>query len=102
PPPPPPPPPDEPEGPVTPPEPEPPEITFELLGIFGPDNRRIAALLDEQEIINALAGEVVKEKFIITRIEPEYESVEIGFVGFPPDRTSRLEIGVSGGSSRRR
>lgn len=94
-----------PPPPVVPREPQPPAIDFELLGIFGPENRRIAVLVDEEEIINALVEDVVKEQFIVNSIG--YESVEFRFVGFPVDKTQRLEIsgdddGSSGQARRRR
>jgi hypothetical protein len=89
-----------PPPPPPPPPPRPPEVTFQLLGIFGPENRRIAALVDGPEIINALEAEVLKEQFIINEIG--FESVEIGFVGFPESETQRLEMGARSSTSRRR
>lgn len=72
-------------------KPRPPAIDFELMGIFGPENRRIAVLLDGKEIINALLNDVVKEQFIVNDIG--LQSVEFRFVDFPADETARIEIG---------
>lgn len=80
-------------------EPKPPPVTFQLLGIFGPDDRRIAALLDGPEIVNALESDILKDQFIVNQIG--YESVEFGFVGFPKNQTTRLEMGTKKSSRRR-
>ena len=74
-----------------PPKPQPPPVDVTLLGIFGPERRRIAVLTDnEGTIINALEREVIREKFIVDRIG--FESVDIGFVGFPDVAPQRLEF----------
>ena len=80
-----------PSGPPTPlPTPTPPQVTFELIGIFGPTDRPIAALRSGGEIINAREGDIVLRVFRIQRIG--YESVDVGFVGFPPSESRRLAI----------
>jgi hypothetical protein len=66
-------------------------VDVTLLGIFGPEDRRIAVLQDGETLINALRGDVVKEKFIIHRIG--YETVDLRFVGFPDVPPARIEIG---------
>ena len=85
---------EQPRRPVAPPPPSkpvPPPVQFELMGIFGPENRRIAVLVDGTEIINALEEDVVKDKFIVNEIG--LQSVEFRFVDFPVDETARIEIG---------
>ena len=90
-PPPPPPPPPIQREPSAPPAKRPPNIDFKLLGLFGPEERRIAVLVDGKEIINALEEDVVKDQFIVNDIG--LQSVEFRFVGFPDDETARIEIG---------
>lgn len=80
-----------PPPPPPPPPPKPPPVDFQLLGIFGPDRRRIASLTDGETLINALENDVVKEKFIVHRIG--LESVEIRFVGFPDSESQQVKIG---------
>jgi hypothetical protein len=72
------------------PTPAPPEITFRLMGIFGPTDRPIAALLNGDQLINAREGDVVLRDFRIQKIG--YESIDVGFVGFPPTESRRLGI----------
>lgn len=69
----------------------PPQIDVTLLGIFGPEHRRIAVLTDGEEIINALERDEIREMFILERIG--LESVDLGFVGFPDEPPETLEIG---------
>jgi hypothetical protein len=73
--------------------PRPPEVPFVYLGSFGPPSRRIAVLSEGEgdKLINAVAGEVLRGKFIVDRIG--YESVDIKFVGFPDAPAKRLAIG---------
>lgn len=70
---------------------QPPPVNFELMGIFGPEKRRIAVLVDGSEIINALEEDVLKDQFIVNEIG--LQSVEFRFVDFPVDETARIEIG---------
>jgi pyruvate/2-oxoglutarate dehydrogenase complex dihydrolipoamide acyltransferase (E2) component len=76
--------------PPPPPTPAPPEITFRLIGIFGPSDNPIAALQYGNDIINAREGEVVLRVWRIQKIG--YESIDVGFVGFPPTESRRLGI----------
>lgn len=71
--------------------PQPPSIQFKYLGSFGPDWGRIAVFVDGQEIINATVGQVLQDKFVVAEIG--YESVDIGFVGFPAEPAKRLAVG---------
>ncbi len=78
--------------PPPPPPPRPPDLDVALLGVFGPERRRVAVLTDSEGlIINALEQDVVREKFIVHRIG--YESVDFKFVGFPDAEPERLKIG---------
>jgi len=76
--------------PPPPPPPVPPRIDFELVGIFGPEKRRLAVLSDGKEIINALVGEAIHKKFIVDRIG--LESIDVRFVGFPDVPARRVVI----------
>jgi len=76
--------------PPPPPTPAPPEIPFKLIGIFGLRVRPIAALQSGEDVINAREGDVVLGRFLIRKVG--YESIDVGFVGFPPTETRRLGI----------
>jgi hypothetical protein len=69
------------------PTPVPPEISFKFIGTFGPKEAPIAVLIQSDQLVNARAGDVVYDRFILRSIG--YESVEIGFVGYPPSVTKR-------------
>lgn len=71
--------------------PRPPAVNLSLLGIFGPERRRIAVLTDGETIINALENEEIMEKFTIERIG--FESIDLGFIGFPDEPPAQLEVG---------
>jgi hypothetical protein len=77
--------------PVVPREPQPPPVTMKLIGIFGPKDRRIAVLSENNEVINAVVGDVIRNAFIVREIG--YQTVEFGFVGFPEDKTARIDMG---------
>ena len=72
------------------PTPMPPEINFKFIGTFGPRDRPIAVLLMGDQLLNAHVGDVVFDRFILRNIG--YESVDVGFVGYPPAATRRLGI----------
>jgi hypothetical protein len=72
------------------PTPVPPEINFKFIGTFGPRDHPIAVLLMGDQLLNARAGDVVFDRFILRNIG--YESVDVGFVGYPPASTRRLGI----------
>jgi hypothetical protein len=76
--------------PPPPPTPVPPTIAFQLIGIFGPKERPIAALRSGDLITTARKGDVVFGQFTIQSVG--YESIDVGFVGFPPAETRRLPI----------
>ena len=81
-------------GPMPPPPPTPtpvpPEIAFKFIGTFGPKDHPIAVLLQGDQLLNAHAGDTVFDRFILHSIG--YESVDIGFVGYPASVTKRLGI----------
>ena len=72
------------------PTPAPPAIPFKFIGTFGPKERPFAVLVLGDQIVNARAGEVVFDSFLLRRVG--YESVDVGFVGFAPAETRRLGI----------
>ena len=74
-----------------PPKPQPPRFELTYLGSFGPESRRIAVFTDGEEIFNALVGEILDEKFVVSDIG--YESVSITYVGFPDTPATRVGIG---------
>jgi hypothetical protein len=81
-------------GPLPPPAPTPtpvpPDINFKFIGTFGPRESPIAVLVLGDQLLNAHAGDVVFDHFILRNIG--YESVDVGFVGYNPAVTKRLAI----------
>jgi hypothetical protein len=76
----------------TPPPPVPPSPDhLKYLGSFGPAADRIAVVLSGDQIYNVHTGAVLEGKFIVQDIG--YESVAIGFVGFPETPPRRLPAG---------
>lgn len=76
---------------AAPPRPQPPPVDVVYLGSFGSNRRRLAVFSDGNDIFNAMQGGVVKEKFIVEQVG--YESVDLGFVGFPDAPPERLAVG---------
>jgi hypothetical protein len=74
-----------------PPKPVPPPFSYKYIGNFGPVNNPIATFSSNGEIVNVRTGETFDGKFILRHIG--IESAEIGYVGFPPDVTTRIPIG---------
>lgn len=72
-------------------EPRPPQVDLAYLGSFGPDDAPIVVFADQKSIITARRGDVVDGKFVVRNIG--YESVDLGFVGFPEDVIQRLGPG---------
>ena len=52
---------------------------------------RLATFSNAGEIVNVRIGETIDGKFILRSIG--IESVEIGYVGFPPDVHTRVPLG---------
>ena len=71
--------------------PRPPAVDIVYLGTLGRDDDPVAVFSDGTEIYNALKGDLVKDLFEVQRIG--YESVDLGFVGFPDEPAVRLAIG---------
>lgn len=71
--------------------PRPPAVDIVYLGTLGRDDDPVAVFSDGSEIFNALKGDLVKDQFEVQRIG--YESVDLGFVGFPDEPAVRLAIG---------
>jgi hypothetical protein len=80
-----------PPPPPPPPEPVPPPFTYKYIGTFGSASNPIATFTGNGEIINARVGDIIENKFILRSIG--IESVEIGFSGFPPNKTQRVPLG---------
>jgi hypothetical protein len=76
--------------PPPPPTPAPLEPQFKLIGIFGERENPIAAIQYADAVTNVRKGDVVYNRWIIRNIG--YESIDVGFVGFPPTETRRLPI----------
>jgi hypothetical protein len=76
--------------PPPPPKPQPPPFAYKYIGTFGSVANPIATFSGNGEIINARVGDVISGKFILRSIG--IESVEIGFVGFPPDERQRIPL----------
>jgi len=79
------------EIPPPPPPPVPPAFTYKYLGNFGPANRQLATFASGDEILNVRVGQTFGNQFILRNIG--VESVDIGFVGFPPEQTKRVPVG---------
>jgi hypothetical protein len=73
------------------PTPAPPAVTFKFLGSFGPKEHPIAVVQQNDQILNVRAGDTLFGKFIVKKVG--YESIDIGFVGFPEAEPRRLGIG---------
>jgi hypothetical protein len=72
------------------PTPKPPEIAFKFLGTFGPKDRPIAVVQQAGQVMNVRTGDTLFGKFILRKVG--YESIDVGFVGFPEAETRRLGI----------
>jgi hypothetical protein len=71
-------------------KPHPPEFNLQYLGRFGPPDRQIAVFTNGKQIFNKQEGEVIDNKFVVAHIG--YESVDIGFVGFPTVPAKRVGV----------
>ncbi len=71
-------------------KPHPPEFNLQYLGRFGPPDQQIAVFTNGKQIFNKQEGEVIDNKFIVAHIG--YESVDIGFVGFPTVPAKRVGV----------
>ncbi|MGZ7079198.1 MAG: thrombospondin type 3 repeat-containing protein [Thermoanaerobaculia bacterium] len=76
--------------PPPPPEPQPDPFPYKYIGTFGSPKNPIATFSGNGEIINARVSDVIASKFVLRSIG--IESVEIGFIGFPPDKRQRIPL----------
>ena len=72
------------------PTPRPPDIGFKFLGTFGPKDHPIAVVQQGDQVMNVRTGDTLFGKFILKKVG--YESIDVGFVGFPETETRRLGI----------
>jgi hypothetical protein len=72
------------------PTPHPPEVTFKFIGTFGPKESPIAVIQQGDQTFNARAGDTLFGKYVLKKVG--YESIDVGFVGFPQSETKRLGI----------
>jgi hypothetical protein len=79
-----------PPPPPPPPKPVPPTFPYKYIGTFGPPSNPIATFSGNGELINARVGDVISGKFILRNIG--IESIELGFIGFPPDERQRIPL----------
>lgn len=79
-----------PPAPPPPPKPVPPTFDYRYIGTFGSQANPIATFNRSGEIVNVRVGDTIDGKFILRSIG--IESVEIGFVGFPPDVRQRVAL----------
>jgi hypothetical protein len=77
--------------PPPPPKPVPPAFTYKYIGTFGSPGNTIATFARDGDIVNARVGDVIDGKYILRGIG--IESVEIAFIGFPPDERQRIPLG---------
>jgi len=80
-----------PPPPAPPPPPVPPAFPYHFIGTFGTASNPIATFSGNDQILNVRAGETIDGRFILRGIG--IESVEIGYVGFPPDVKTRIGLG---------
>jgi hypothetical protein len=81
------------EIPPPPPPPTPPPFPYKYIGSFGTPSRPIAAFSSGEEIVNVRLGETFGGRFILRNIG--IESVDIGYVGFPPEVRKRIPVGTT-------
>ena len=81
-----------PPPPPPPPKPQPPQFDYKYIGTFGSPNNPLATFARGGDIVNVRVGDTIDGKFILRSIG--LESVEIGYVGFPPDERTRVPIGA--------
>jgi len=78
-----------PKGPATPP---PPPINYRLVGYMGPQERRIAVLMNGNEIVLGRKGDVLEGKFKVLSVG--FDSVDIGYSDPAfKDAKKRIDLG---------
>ncbi len=68
----------------------PPRFTAQYIGYFGPSNLPIAVFKEKNQIEIAPQGGVLNDVFLIRKVG--YDSVEIGYVGYPEEVTKRVPL----------
>ena len=76
--------------PPPPPKPQPPAIAFQFTGTFGTSKAPVAAIVEGDRLTLVRRGDVVDGKFVIRHVG--YESLDVGFVGFPESEVRRIPI----------
>ena len=72
------------------PTPKPPDIVFKFIGTFGPKDHPIAVVQQGDQVLNVRTGDTLFGKFVLRKVG--YESIDVGFVGFPDSETRRVGI----------
>ena len=72
------------------PTPRPPEVSFKFVGTFGPKAHPIAVIQEGDKVYNVRVGDVLFDKYVLRSVG--YESIDIGFVGFPETESQRIGI----------
>lgn len=70
--------------------PPPPAFTMAYMGWLGPDRLPVAVFRDGEEIVAVPQGEIVKQKFIVRKVD--LQEVTIGFVGWPEMATTKVPL----------
>ena len=70
--------------------PPPPRFTMSYLGWLGPDRFPVAVFKQGEEVLAVPEGDTFKGSFVIRHIGPT--EVTIGFVGYPPDVTTKIRV----------
>ncbi len=70
--------------------PPPPPFRDTFIGYFGPANRMVAVFRKGEKVRVQVEGGVLDEKFIVRHVG--YQSVEIGYVGYPEEVTTRVPL----------
>jgi hypothetical protein len=72
------------------PTPRPPDVTFKFVGTFGPKGHPIAVIQEGDKVYNVREGDVLFDKFVLRSVG--YESIDVGFVGYPEAKPTRIGI----------
>jgi hypothetical protein len=78
------------QPPPPPPPPRPPEVTFKFIGTFGRKAHPIAVIVEGDQVYSVQAGDTLFGKFVLRKVG--YESIDVGFVGFPESESRRIGI----------
>ncbi len=70
--------------------PPPPPFRKKYIGYFGPEERPVAVFREGKEVEVQVRGGVLDDVFIVRDVG--FNAVEIGFVGYPEEVTTRVEI----------